>query len=138
MKTTVEEKNIRISYLILRLTMGLNMLAHGLVRLPKLDEFSSWMVGLFENSWIPILMVKPFGYVLPILELVVGICLVLGFKTAQSIHGGGLIIAALVFGSCMIEKWDMAGGQMLYAIFFFILAVGIKYNQYSLDNKFSN
>lgn len=136
MTKTVNEKNIEIAYLILRLTMGFNMFAHGLVRLPKLDAFNSWMVGLFENSMLPIVLVKPFGYALPIIELIVGICLILGFQTAKSIHAGGLIIAALVFGSCMIEKWDMAGGQMLYAIFFFILAVYLNKNTYSLDKVF--
>ncbi|MFK8138970.1 MAG: DoxX family protein [Bdellovibrionales bacterium] len=129
----IDRKNSEIGYLVLRLTMGFNMFAHGLVRLPKLDQFSGWMLGLFENSWIPLFLVKPFSYSLPFIELIVGVLLILGIKTSIGIHTGALIISSLVLGSCLIEKWDMAGGQMLYAIFFFLLAIFLPLNKYSLD-----
>lgn len=41
------------SFLLLRLAIGASMLGHGLVRLPKLQTFSHWMVGSFAKSILP-------------------------------------------------------------------------------------
>jgi len=131
-------KDLEFAYLILRLTMGLNMLVHGLVRFPKLKEFSSGLVKMFTDSPLPDFSIVAFSYSLPFVEFFVGLFLILGFKTEKAINLGSLVIMSLVFGSCLIEKWDMAGGQMLYALFFFALSIFTPLNTHSLDYRFSN
>lgn len=126
-------KDLEIAYLLLRLTMGFNFLAHGIVRIPKLYSFSNWMTELFSESTVPLIIVKPFSLMLPFVELIIGILLILGLKTSKALHAGALVIVILVTGSCLIEKWDMAGGQMLYAVFFFLLSFAINLNKFSLD-----
>ncbi|BDS06883.1 hypothetical protein NT6N_19230 [Oceaniferula spumae] len=125
-----------LSYTLARLGMGVNLAAHGLVRLPKLSEFSAWMVGLFEKSSLPTFLVKPYSYVLPIAELIVGILLILGLYTRQTLTIGSLMIISLIFGSCMIENWSAAGSQMIYLAYITaLLAFREKYNNLSIDAK---
>lgn len=80
----------KTAYLLLRLAIGASMFGHGLVRLPKLNAFSDWMVGSFEKSILPQALVVPFSYVLPIAEFTVGLLLILGLFTRQALIGGGL------------------------------------------------
>lgn len=133
-KGTLEHKHI--AYMLLRVTVGINFLGHGLIRLSKIPEFRDWMISLFEKSPLSIQLVSLFGTVLPILEFLVGITMVIGLFTRYSISLGALIIIALIFGSCMIESWEMAGGQMLYGLMLFILLFLYEYNKISLDRLF--
>ena len=121
------------AYLIARLSIGMSMFAHGLVRMPKLDGFSSWMVTSFKDSALPEALVRPFSYALPVLELAVGVLLLLGLFTRLSIIVGSIIMLALIFGSGMIEKWDAVFTQIVYGVIFAILYNYLGSNQYSLD-----
>ena len=73
--------NSSLAYVLLRISMGINMLGHGLVRIPKLNAFADGMTKGFEKSWLPSSMVHLFGSVLPFLELLTGILLIIGLKT---------------------------------------------------------
>lgn len=121
------------AYLIARLSIGMSMFAHGLVRMPKLDGFSNWMVTSFKDSVLPEALVRPFSYALPVLELAVGILLLLGLFTRLSIIGGSAIMLVLIFGSGMIEKWDAVFTQIVYGVIFAILYNYLESNRYSLD-----
>lgn len=121
------------AYLIARLSIGMSMFAHGLVRMPKLDGFSSWMVTSFKDSALPEALVRPFSYALPVLELAVGVLLLLGLFTRLSIIVGSIVMLALIFGSGMIEKWDAVFTQIVYGVIFAILYNYLESNRYSLD-----
>ncbi|WP_236564852.1 DoxX family membrane protein [Flavobacterium sp. MK4S-17] len=70
-----------LPYLLLRLLLGISFFGHGLVRLPKLNMFSGWMVKTFENSMLPQALVLPFSYMLPFAELITGALLLIGLLT---------------------------------------------------------
>jgi len=57
--------NKPLSYLLLRLAVAMSMFGHGIVRIPKIDEFSTGMVKQFEPSLLPESLVQPFSYILP-------------------------------------------------------------------------
>ncbi|MGY0035917.1 DoxX family protein [Pedobacter sp. NJ-S-72] len=99
-------KEINITFLLARLPIGMSMLGHGLVRLPKLAAFSEWMTGSFSKSVLPEFMVLPFSYLLPVLELITGLLLVSGLFTRFAVLLGSAIMLMLIFGSCMIEQWE--------------------------------
>lgn len=127
-------KNSYSGYLLGRLPIAFSMLGHGIIRLPKMNEFSDWMVGVFEKSIIPSSVVMPFSYALPILELNVGFLLLIGLFTRQAIVLGSLIMLALIFGSCMLEDWQNVFVQMIYGAYFAVLlCFEKKYNRYALD-----
>ena len=126
----------QLSFLVARLAVGMSMFGHGLVRLPKLHGFSDWMVGQFQKSMLPDIIVVPFSYILPIAEFLVGIGLLLGLFTKEALLGGALVMIALIFGSSMIEEWGSIPSQLIHAAFFSILLIFQKdYNSFAVDLK---
>ena len=130
-----KQKNIELAYLILRITMGVNMFTHGVARLLNIDGFNSWMIGEFSNTFLPEFMINISSYMIPFGELVIGILLILGLFTSRALLLGAILIVLLVFGSGVKENWNIMSSQMIYAIFFFILSYFIELNKYSIDRK---
>ena len=126
-----------VAYFFLRLTTGINFFAHGIVRIPKITDFRSWMVLEFQNSMIPSGSVFLWASILPYLEALIGTFLILGLFTFYSAFAGACLIVVLIFGSCMIENWDWVNGQMIYALFFFFLISKVSNNIWCLDNILS-
>lgn len=131
MKAQLDHK---LGYFILRLALGINILTHGLVRLPHLDEFASTMVSSFENTFLPLPMVEGFAYVLPFLETIIGALIIVGLFSRQVLFLGGLLMAFLIFGTCLEQDWAVASRQMVYILFYYFLLVNREeYNYFSLD-----
>ena len=128
-----KQKTIELAYLILRLTMGVNMFTHGVARLLDLDKFNGWLISQFSNTILPEFIVSISSYMIPFVELIIGILLILGLFTSRTLLVGALLIVALVFGSGLQENWNVMSSQMIYAIFFFILSYLIELNRFSLD-----
>lgn len=126
--------NNTISFLILRLAIGASMFGHGLVRLPKLDKFSGWMVKSFESSMLPASLVTPFSYVLPIAEFLIGLLLIVGLFTRQSLIAGATVMILLILGTTLIENWEALVSQLIHVAFFALLLSYIAYNNYAVDN----
>lgn len=130
--------NKQWAYLLLRLTLGINFLGHGLVRFPKISEFRIWMSGEFQNSIIPPLVINAFATLLPFIEFAIGFLLIIGLFTRYTLVAGALLMISLIFGSCMIEKWEYTGFQMIYALFFFILLYFQEQNRIIMRYKHKN
>lgn len=125
----------QLSFLLARLSVGMSMFGHGLARLPKLHAFSNGMVNQFEKSILPEIIVTPFSYILPITELLVGIFLLIGLFTKQTLVAGSIIMITLIFGSSMIEEWGSIPSQLIHAAFFCILLSFEKsYNNFAVDS----
>ncbi|KAF2333637.1 DoxX family protein [Flavobacterium ginsenosidimutans] len=121
------------SFLLLRLAIAISMFGHGLVRLPKLATFSNWMVGSFENSMLPKIIVTPFSYILPIAEFAIGIFLLLGIFTKPSLVAGAIVMLILLFGTSMIENWEAIPSQLIHIAFFALLLHYADYNSWAID-----
>jgi thiosulfate dehydrogenase [quinone] large subunit len=122
------------SYLLLRLGIGASMLGHGLVRLPKLNTFSNWMVSSFEKSILPNLLTIPFSYALPIAEFLIGLLLIIGLFTKPALIAGGVVMIILIFGTAMIENWGMLPLQFIHLALFALLLQFTSSNSKALDN----
>ncbi|HVI43470.1 MAG TPA: DoxX family protein [Chitinophaga sp.] len=127
-------ENNAIVFLLLRLAVGASMFGHGLVRLPKLQGFSAWMVKSFEKSMLPSAMITPFSYALPLAEFAIGLLLIFGLFTRISLIGGGVVMVMLIFGTVMIENWEALPSQLIHAAFFAALLTFLSYNTISLDH----
>lgn len=124
-----------VSFLLLRLGIGLSFFGHGLVRMPKLDKFASWMQSLYADSLLPVAWVQPFSFALPFIELGIGILLIVGLFTRASLIAGGVTMLMLIFGSTMIESWDALPSQLIHLAYFAVLIQpATLYNAYSIDN----
>ena len=128
-----KQTTIQLAYLILRLTMGVNMFTHGVARLLDLEKFNMWMIGQFSDTILPEFLVSLSSYMIPFAELIIGVLLILGLFTSRALLLGALLITILVFGSGLQENWNVMSSQMIYAVFFFILSYMIELNKFSLD-----
>lgn len=127
--------NKKTAYFFLRLSMGINFFGHGLVRLTKLNDFADGMTKSFEKSWLPQLSVQMFSTALPFLEFIIGVLLIIGFKTRIAAMAGASLIILLLFGSSTVENWEAMGIQMIYAGLFYLLISRMDDNVISLDRK---
>ena len=125
----------KYSYFILRSGIGLSMFGNGFVRIFKLNAFSAWMTGQFEKSMLPQMLVTPFSYILPFLELIAGALLILGLLTKQALLLGSIVMLMLIFGTTMIENWDALPSQLIHIAFFTVLLQFIGSNSFCLDRQ---
>ncbi|WP_452225542.1 DoxX family protein [Lacinutrix chionoecetis] len=127
-------KNKKQAYALTRIIVGVSMFGHGLVRLPKITEFSNGMVKKFSDSMVPELLVSPFGYALTIAEFALGILLIIGLFSKQTLLASIITMILLVFGSTMIENWSVINSQLIHATIFAFLLWFLDYNYWALDN----
>jgi thiosulfate dehydrogenase [quinone] large subunit len=123
----------KLAYLMLRFTLGLSILMHGLVRLPHLGAFADGLVNLFVETPLPTAMIRPFAVSLVFGETILGLLILLGLWTRWSLLLGALVMVALVFGTALRSDWNTLAIQMLYASIYAALIATREYNTYSLD-----
>jgi thiosulfate dehydrogenase (quinone) large subunit len=127
-------RNRALAYLLLRLTLGVNILMHGLARiLSGLSSFAAGMTKQFASTPLPASLVRAFAVTLPWSELGIGIAILLGLWTRFALALGALEIVVLTFGIALTQNWSVAGIQMTYAIVYAILLAFAEYNRWSLD-----
>lgn len=124
----------KLAYLMLRFTLGLSILMHGLVRLPHLSAFADGMVKLFAETPLRSIIVRPFAPSLVFAEAIVGLLLLLGLWTRLALLVGALAMASLVFGTALRSDWNTLAIQMLYVSTYAALIAANEYNSYSLDS----
>ena len=110
-------KDFKTTYFFLRLPIAISLLGHGLVRIPKFEMFSNWMVTSMEKSAIPSFLIVPFSYILPIVEFLIGLSLLIGFQTKYTIYSGLVLMSLLILGSASIENWSAIEAQLLHSAY---------------------
>jgi thiosulfate dehydrogenase (quinone) large subunit len=117
----------QLAQLVMRIGLGINMLMHGLVRLPKLSAFVDKMATGFAGTVLPDILTRAFLYGLPFVELASGILILLGGSLSKwGYFLGGLTIGALLFGTTLKEDWATAGSQLVYIIAFYLALRGLE------------
>ncbi len=125
----------RLAYNVFRLTLGINILVHGVGRIfgPGPGTFAAKTANEFGGTPLPQSLVHLFLVVLPFAEAILGILITLGLLTRWALTLGGLLITALVFGTALRNDWTTVGIQMIYAITYYLLLANLADNHYSLD-----
>ena len=117
----------KIAYLLLRLIAGMDFFRHGFARIftgTHLGGFAHWMVGDMAKSPLPAPLVLATGYVVPCLELLIGVLLLAGLATRFALVLAMLLMLALMFGITMKQDWNVAGQQLLYGLVLAVLLSG--------------
>jgi thiosulfate dehydrogenase [quinone] large subunit len=120
-------------YTLLRLALGMSMLIHGVARIPKVSAFVTATTKMFADTPLPNFAVAAFARVTPFVELLIGVSLVVGLFTRSGLISGGIWMVLLIFGSTLIEKYDIVGIQLIYSLIFFQLLIHIRLNDLSVD-----
>ncbi|MFD2571717.1 DoxX family protein [Spirosoma soli] len=117
----------QLAQLVIRLGLGINMLMHGLVRIPKLNAFVTKTAAGFSATILPEQLTRAFLYALPFAEFASGLLILLGGQFSKWGYGlGGIIIASLLFGTTLKEDWGGAGNQLIYVIAFYLALRGLE------------
>lgn len=123
----------KAAYAILRLSLGVNILLHGLVRLPHPLAFARTVASQFAGTVVPEMAALGFSLALPFLESGVGLLLVLGWKTRWALRAGSLVMVALIAGTALRSDWHTLGVQVVYSIFYYLLHRDVSDNGFALD-----
>lgn len=126
--------DIQLAYALFRLTLGVNLLMHGVARLiGDTQAFVAGMVQGFETTILPTWSVEIFATLLPWIEAAIGLLLFIGLWTRGSLVAASLLITVLTFGTTLKQDWGTAGSQLLYALAVAVLLAGRAYNALSVD-----
>ncbi|MEW5925384.1 MAG: DoxX family protein [Candidatus Zixiibacteriota bacterium] len=114
-------KNVWISLLI-RLMLGLVFLAHGLEKLIEYRDTVETMAETFDETWLPMVIVYGFLYILPFIETAIGISYLMGFKYRATLVATAILLAILTFGLAVRGDYEPVSRNLVY---FFILIIGL-------------
>jgi thiosulfate dehydrogenase [quinone] large subunit len=135
MSTTINSPSIdrKLAYGVFRLTLGINILIHGVVRSFGPGTFAAKTASEFANTPLPNGVVHAFLVVLPFTETVLGAFITLGLLTRWALTLGGILITALVFGTALRGDFSTLGIQMIYAIAYYLLLANLSDDHFSVD-----
>ena len=101
-----------------RVALGLNIAIHGYSRLPNLVGFASGMVKQFAATFLPSPLVYITGFGIAIGEAVIGTVLVFGLLLRPTLVIGILLMLLLIFGSTLIEQWEIVSVPLITVAFY--------------------
>ncbi len=132
---TARSSDAVISYTILRVSFGANIMLHGVSRIVMGHAaFLAYLTHYFEKaSYVPVGMLSIFATVQPWVELILGLLLMIGLATRFSLIAGGLVILSLVIGTNLAQDWLVSGLQLIYAFLYYYLLAHLDQNRYSID-----
>lgn len=120
-------RNLSLGYRLLELILGLNLFLHGAVRLlGDYSGFVDYVLKGFEPTALPAFLVLPVAYLIPIAEAFVGVALISHWKPRATLIAATGLLALLVSGMCIQQKWDVVGTQMIYVICIYLLGSEMK------------
>ncbi|MBD2343104.1 DoxX family protein [Anabaena subtropica] len=130
---SLRQKDIAIAYLLLRILIGVNYFNHGFTRIGNIPGFVEATVKQLEASYFPEFLVRINSYLVPPVELIVGVLITIGLATRSSLIVTFVLMIILKLGVTSIQNWSAATSMISYGIVLFILLAGHGFNIYSLD-----
>jgi thiosulfate dehydrogenase [quinone] large subunit len=109
----------RCAYLLLRLLTGLNFFGHGFARIftgTHLMGFANGMVKSMGSTPLSPSVTLAFGYIIPCVELVIGVLLLFGIATRAALTSALVLMMLLMAGVTLKQDWTAAGDQLLYGL----------------------
>ena len=123
-----------LGYFILRLSLGVDMAMHYVVRTWGISQdFVPVTEKMFVGNLLPMSWVHYFLTYLPYLEGVLGVLLLLGLWSRWALTVEGLLVTVLLFGTALRSDWTVVSHQMIYLLFVFILLAVEQYDYFSID-----
>lgn len=131
----IETSDESLAYALLRVVAGTNLLMHGVSRwLVGPAVFAGKLMEQFAKTPLPEWSVRAFGLMLPTIEALLGLLLLVGLRTRAALVGATLLIMVLTFGSALLQDWNIAGLQLMYALVFSALLFLRRYNVWAFDS----
>jgi thiosulfate dehydrogenase (quinone) large subunit len=78
-----------------------------------------------------------FGFVVVITETIIGVLLILGWKTRWALVTMGILLCSLAFGVILQQNFGTAANIMIYGIGVCLLLFHTEYDHFGIDRGFS-
>jgi len=121
------------AYALARIGFGINIALHGWVRISAFADFEAHLLKQFAESPLPAQLVSATAYLIVAGEAVFGTLILFGLGLRWALIGGGALMWVLIFGTCLIQNWTVAGSQIVYLAFFAGLLALARHDAFSLD-----
>jgi thiosulfate dehydrogenase [quinone] large subunit len=128
----METNDRALAHGILRFTLGINILLHGVQRFPIWGAFASGVVRQFHGI-LPAALVVPYAYALPAVEAATGALLLAGFLQRPALVVGALFMASLTFGTALRGEHDVLAEQLGYELVYAALIATVSWDRFSAD-----
>jgi thiosulfate dehydrogenase [quinone] large subunit len=130
----LDNRDLSLAYFLLRATLGVNILLHGVARLVSgPGQFTATLIHEYQATPLPHPLVVAFASTLPWAEAFLGLFLLIGLFTRIALTLGALLILLLTFGTCLLQKWQVAGDQLIYAAVYAALLAFVSGDRFSID-----
>jgi thiosulfate dehydrogenase [quinone] large subunit len=127
----------QMEFALLRVLLGFNMLGRSLVRIPEINNFATGMAESFADTVLPGSFVFIYAFVIVIAELVIGVLLILGWKTRWALVAMGLLLLTLTFGQVLQQNFGSLANILIYGFAVSFLLFNTRYDHFGLDRGFS-
>jgi thiosulfate dehydrogenase (quinone) large subunit len=107
-----------LAHALARVALGLKIAMHGYGRLPNVVGFANGLVKQFAATFLPSTLVYISGFGIAIGEAIIGTLLVFGLLLRPTLVTGTLLMLLLIFGSTLIQQWEIVSVQMVYVVFY--------------------
>ena len=91
------------------------------------------MKGMFAKSGLAEPLVVITAYAIPPVELAVGVGILLGWFLRPALVIASVEMWVLLFGTSLIQKWDIAGVHLIYLFLLALLTASLRYDALSID-----
>lgn len=129
-----EQSDKRLAYALARLGLGINIAIHGWSRIPHFADFAKHLHEQFATTFLPAPIIQLTAYVIVAAESTIGPLIILGLFLRAALTAGSLLICMLLFGTCLVQNWSVAGDQLVYLAFFTALLALRKFDAWSIDS----
>lgn len=103
--------------LLLRLFLGVLFLSAALGKFQAgVAPFADGIIKGFEQTILPKVLLAPYAYALPYVELLIGITLILGIFTDVMLMVSAVTLLSLFFGMMLKGEGSVAGTNALYLL----------------------
>jgi len=120
---------------LIRFGLGLLFFVAGLGKFLKgAAGVSAGIVTMFKETWLPFFMIEPYAYVLPYLELAIGVLLLLGLFRLLALTVGGLLMLSLAFGMLVAGQGDVAAHNLIDVMLFAAALFTSPWDRIKLDS----
>lgn len=125
-------RDLSLAHALLRIGLGVNFFMHGFARLPALGAFVHHTQETMAKTWLPLPLVTATGYAIPVIELVLGALLLLGFFLRGTLVAAMGFMFVLTFGICLAQNWPVASEQLIYLIALALLLAGARFHRFGI------
>jgi thiosulfate dehydrogenase [quinone] large subunit len=120
-------------YTLLRVGIGVSLVSHAVPALLHLPGFVEQVRGMFAPVGLPGWAVVPVAWLIPPVEVALGLLTVLGVWTRLVAAASAVWMIVLLAGSNVLQKSDLVLTGLAYLVVYFLLLQFAELNVVSLD-----